>query len=336
MKRAGELLDRIADRDNLLLAYVLACRGCRSAPAAVAFGRELDAELATLRKGLLEGSIAVGAFTSFPIRDPKPRQIHAPMFRERVLHHALIHVGGERLERYLIDDTFACRKGKGTHAAVARAEQFAARYRYVLKLDVRRYFDSIDHELLLRQLARLWKDRAVLRLVERIVHSYEAAPGKGLPIGSLTSQHFANVYLGVLDHHVKNVMRFRGYVRYMDDVLLFGDDARQLRGQWRWLQGWLWDTLRLRWKQPQVIACARGVPFLGFRLLPGHRRLSAERRRRFARRLRGLAIAFQRGAFGEDVYHQRLLSLCSHAEQAQDRDWRRRLLARLAAAGLDV
>ncbi len=336
MKRTGALLERIAERDTLLLAYALALRGCRSAPAALAFGLELDGELAKLRAGLLDGSIAVGAFTSFPIRDPKPRQIHAPVFRERVLHHALIHVGGERLERYLIDDTFACRKGKGTHAAVARAEQFAERFPYVLKLDVRRYFDSIDHEVLLRQLARLWKDRAVLRLCERIVRSYEAAPGKGLPIGSLTSQHFANVYLGALDHHVKNAMRVRGYVRYMDDVLLFGDDPRQLRGQWRWLQGWLWDTLHLRWKPPQLLACARGVPFLGFRLLPGHRRLSAERRRRFARRLRGLAIAFQRGAFGEDVYQQRLISLCSHADQAHDRDWRRQLLTRLAAAGLPV
>ena len=231
----------------------------------------------------------MGDYVRFPIRDPKPRVIHAPSFRERVLHHALMNICEPRIERYLIDDTFACRRGKGTLVAIERAGTFVRERAFVLKLDVRKYFESIDHELLRHRLGRLFKDRAVLALFERIIRSHHAAPGRGLPIGALTSQHFANLYLGVLDHHVKNDLRCRGYVRYMDDVLLFGDERELLRSWWRHLEPWIADECRLRWKTPQLIRCEAGVPFLGFRLYASGRRLSGARRRRFARGLRQVA-----------------------------------------------
>jgi hypothetical protein len=336
LKRVGALLPRIAERENLLLAFQKARRGQRGSPAAQAFARDLEGEIARMRAGLLDGSVPVGEHSSFPIRDPKPRVIHAPSFRERVLHHALMNLCEPRLERYLIDDSFACRLGKGTLAAVKRAQHFVANHRFVLKLDVRKYFESIDHERLLERLRRLFKDRALLLLFERILRSHASSPGKGLPIGALTSQHFANLYLGALDHHVKNELRCRGYVRYMDDVLLFHDERERLREWLHDLRRWIAEELALTWKAPQILRSAAGVVFLGFRLRPGQRRLSSERRRRFARALRGLAELRARGGIDEAAYARRLESLCSHAQQAEDSRWRRALLKRLAAAGLPV
>lgn len=336
MKRAGDLLSRIADRENLLLAFHKASRGHRASLGAIAFGADLEEELMRMRSDLIAGTIAVGDYVTFPIRDPKPRVIHAPSFRERVLHHALMNVCEPRIESYLIADTFACRRGKGALAAVERAGEFLRSSRYVLKLDVRKYFDSIDHAELKRQMRRLFKDRAVLALFDRIVDGFVTLPGKGLPIGSLTSQHFANLHLGPLDHHVKNDLRCRGYVRYMDDVLLFSEDRARLRQWMSHLRCWLREELGLEWKTPQMFSREQGVPFLGFRLLSGSRRLTSTRRRRFARALRGLAEARRRGVLTESEYGHCLVSLCSHAEQAHDVPWRRRLVAALAARGLPV
>ena len=173
----------------------------------------LDENLAGLARDLAEGTYTVGPYHQFTIFDPKERLITAPCFRDRVLHHALTLVCEPVFERFLIADTFACRRGKGREAAVERAKQFARRYPWFLKLDIRKYFNSIDHEILLGLLARKFKDRRLLDLFGRIIASYEVAPGRGVPIGSLTSQHFANFYLGWLDRFVKEGLRAGGYVQ---------------------------------------------------------------------------------------------------------------------------
>lgn len=337
MKRVGGLFERIADRENLMLAFCKARRGQGGAPAVLRYAADLDGEFARLRAGLAQGDLELGHFERFEIRDPKPRVIHAPPFRERVLHHALMNLCEPRIERYLIDDTFACRRGRGTSAALERAREFARRHHAVLKLDIARYFDSIDHAVLLRQLARLYKERRLLELFERIVASHHVAPGKGLPIGTLTSQHFASLYLGPLDHHVKQDLRCAGYVRYMDDFLLFGDDRAELR---RWLvelHTWLGRELRLTIKPSvQLVPTTHGVPFLGFRVWPTHLTLSGVRRRRFAYAVRGCARARARGALTEDDYARRLTSLFSHAARARSHRFRSGLIRRLAQDGLPM
>jgi len=337
MKRVGGLCERIVTRDNLLLAFCKARRGHRASVAVQAFGADLERNLATLRDGIRRGDVPVGDCQRFEIRDPKPRTIHAPVFRERVLHHAIMNICEPRLDRYLIDDTFACRPGRGTSAAITRAQQFARQHRWVLKLDIARYFDSIDHELLKVLLARLFKDRALLALLDRILDSHHVTPGKGLPIGTLTSQHFANLYLGKLDHHIKNDLRCAGYVRYMDDFLLFDDDRERLRGWLRALHVWLAEQLRLRIKPSiQLLPTGRGVPFLGMRVMPTHVMLTGMRKRRFARAVRGCAEAFLRGGLAEAVYGERLTALFSHAERARSRGFRRSLLQQLERDGLPV
>lgn len=333
MKRQGNLLEAIAERDNILLAFAKARRGCATSVAARAFAADLEGNVQALRQGLLRGDVPVGAYVRFEIRDPKPRVIHAPVFRERVLHHALMNVCGERIDRYLIDHTYACRVGKGTHGALERARHLARRFAFVLKLDIRRYFDSVDHAILLRQLARLFKDRAVLALFQRIVASHATEPGRGLPIGTLTSQHFANLYLGRLDHHVVQDLRCQGYVRYMDDFLLFGDDRAQLRAWRRHLEAWVATELGVRIKPGVLLApTARGFPFLGFRVLPTHLRLTGARKRRLRAALRRLIGAFARGEQDECSHAARLTSLFAHVQRARTRGLRRAVLDELQPA----
>src|SRR4051794_39912442 len=199
MKRSSVTLADVADWDNLAAALWQASRGKAAQADVSAFRANLDCELGSLRHDILNGSVHVGETRAFRIHDPKPRLIHAPAFRERVLHHALMAHVGPVLDRALVFDTYACRVGKGALAAVRRCQQHGRRFAWYAKIDIRAYFASIDHAVLLAMLRRQFKDRPLLDLMGRIISAYHDRPGKALPIGALTSQHFANYYLSGLD-----------------------------------------------------------------------------------------------------------------------------------------
>ena len=220
MRRAGNLFEQIVALDNLRHAFQRAARGKRHRAEVAAFQITIDERLADMSVRLQRGEFPVGRFRQFEIHDPKRRIITAPDFPERVLHHAIIRVCEPHLERWLIADTYACRPGKGREAAVLRAAGFARRFPWRLHLDVRQYFDSIPHDTLLACLRQRLKDRQLLELFQGIIAGFRGAAGRGLPIGSLMSQHFANLYLGWLDRFVKESLRIPGYVRYMDDFVV--------------------------------------------------------------------------------------------------------------------
>src|SRR5262249_35999861 len=180
MRRAGHLFERIVDRENLRLAVHKALRGKRSKQDARAFVARLDENLESMRAAIVSGEIALGEYHQFTIFDPKQRLITAPCFRERVLHHAIMNVCEPVFERWLIADTFACRRGKGRLAALHRARDFAGRSAFFLKLDVRKYFESISHEILAAGLERLFKDRRLMLLLRRILAGFASTPGRGL------------------------------------------------------------------------------------------------------------------------------------------------------------
>jgi retron-type reverse transcriptase len=226
----GQLLAAIADPGNLRLAFWKASKGKRAKADCRAFQESLDTNLGALRAELLAGQVRVGNYHYFTIHDPKERTICAAQFRERVLHHALMNVCEPVLERAAVFDSYACRRGKGQLAAVRRAESYARRYGWFLKLDVRKYFDSVDHTVLRRLLRQKFKDAVVLALFDQVLASYQTAPGSGLPIGNLTSQHFANFYLAPLDRFIKEHLRRGAYVRYMDDFVVWGESGTDLRG----------------------------------------------------------------------------------------------------------
>jgi RNA-directed DNA polymerase len=322
VRREGHLFERIFAFDTLLEAFWRARRRAAASEEVRAFEQHLFGSLARLQRQAWDGTLELGRFRSFEICDPKRRRIHAPVFEERVVHHAVCSVIGPRIERSLIDRTFACRKGLGTHAALGAARTLARTHPFVAKLDVRGYFDSIDHDALLARLERLFKDAQLLRLLERIVRSYEVAAGRGIPIGSLCSQTFGNLYLAPFDRAASADPVVGAYLRYMDDALVFGDSkvgvARSARAAMA-----ATGELGLAWKTVQVFAVARGFPFLGWRIDPHGARLTAARKRRARARLRGLGRAWGAGRIDERAYARRLESSFAHVAGERTRALRR-------------
>ncbi len=298
------MFDALCSWENLLLAYRKAAKGKRGRPAVASFEMTLEDNLLMLRDELRSGSYRPGAYTTFTIHEPKRRLISAAPFRDRVVHHALCNVIEPLFERRFVADSFANRKLKGTHRALDRAQRLARRYRYSLQADVRQFFPSVDHALLCAELARVVDDSRVLDVAECIMRSGDGVlseaydpvcfPGddlfavfrpRGLPIGNLTSQFWANVYLNAFDHYVKRELRCAGYVRYVDDLLFFADDKPAL---WAWLRAVKERLAALRLvvhegAHPRPVA--EGFPFLGFVVFPTRRRLKRRRGVFFVRRL---------------------------------------------------
>lgn len=269
---------------------------------------------------LLAKSYQPGPYASFYIHEPKRRLISAAPFRDRVVHHALCNVIEPIFERSFIDDSYANRVGKGTHRALDRCQQFARRYPYVLTCDLKQYFPSIDHQVLRCILARKIACPDTLGLIDRILASgrgvlaeeYEMTwfPGddllaalrpRGLPIGNLTSQFWANCYLNDFDHFVKRRLRCRGYLRYVDDFLLFADDKASL---WQWRKAIVERLAELRLalhlNKAQVRPVTEGIPFLGFVVYPRRRRVKGRKAVHFRRRLRGKLAAYRAGQISLD------------------------------------
>jgi RNA-directed DNA polymerase len=195
MRRVRIELADIAAIPNLAEATLRASRGKRERPAVHAFLGDLEANLGHLANAILTGRAPRGEYRCFRINDPKPRRIHAACFPDRVLHHAIMRLAGPVLERAMPDTSFACRPGKGSLAAVRATQAAVRRFPWYVKIDVSGYFEHIDHAILLDLLARRFKGASFLGLLERVLLTYQSAPGRGLPIGSLTSQYFANHFL---------------------------------------------------------------------------------------------------------------------------------------------
>lgn len=330
MKRTGNLFERILERDNLRLAYWKALRGKRHRADARAFGERLEENLQRMAERVRDGTFSLGVYHQFTIYDPKQRRITAPCFRERVLHHAIVNLCEPVFERWLIYDSYACRRGKGRVAALERAQQFARGSTFFLKMDIRKYFDSICHDRLQEKLCRLFKDRDLLKLFERILQSYGTAD-RGLPIGSLTSQHFANFYLGHLDRFVKETLRAKAYVRYMDDFVIFDASSRRLKQWQERVARYLHEELDLELKPGAYInRTGHGMDWLGARIYPTHMALNRRSRRRFRRKLSDLEREFAGGRLGELELQQRGQALLAFANAAGVSSWqfRRSVLQR--------
>ena len=280
-KRSRIQLEDVATWPNLVEATWNAAKGKRHQKEVVRYVGDLEGNLTNLQRSILGGNAPVGRGTTFQIHDPKPRAIHAPIFEERILHHAIVALVGPVLDRTLVADTFACRTGKGTHAAVLRAQHHARRHDWFGKLDVRQYFATIDHHTLLRMLDRRFKDRRLKHLMARIIDAHHTEVGRGLPIGSLTSQTFANFYLNPFDRFLLEQTEATGIVRYMDDVVWWGDSKAAVLRIGREAKAFLNKELLLDSKPLHVDRCQRGISLCGFRILPGTIRLSRRRKNRY-------------------------------------------------------
>ncbi len=315
------LHEQTCDWDNLRLAYQNASRGKRGRGATAAFESLLADNLLELESELQEQTYQPGAYASFYIHEPKKRLISAAPFRDRVVHHALCNVTVPYFEKLFIADSYANRVGKGTHRAIDRCQQFARKYNYVLQCDIAQFFPSIDHEVLRSTLQPMLPDESVLWLIDRILASGRGVladeydmnyfPGddvlavnrpRGLPIGNLTSQWWANCYMNPFDQFVRRELRCRAYLRYVDDFLLFSDDKKELA---RWRNAIVERLQRLRLTihvgsaHPRPVA--EGIPFLGFQIFPDHRRLKQRKGFAYRRKLRHLLNTADTGTVRESV-----------------------------------
>lgn len=333
-------LDAIASFPALHAAAKRAIKGKRAKRMPAAFMAGLEREILTLERELQSGTYRPGGYVEICVEDPKPRIVSAAPFRDRVVHHALCAVIEPLFERGFIFGSYANRVGKGTHAAVARYERFRDRSAHVLRCDVYRYFPSIDHAILKADLRRRIACERTLWLIDAIIDGSNPQepvhihyPGddlfapwqrrRGLPLGNLTSQFFANLYLDGLDHFCTEVLRPNGYLRYVDDFALFADDPAVLDAWRQRIAGYLAGRrISLHPRKTVIRPAAEPAAFLGYVVAPGRRWLPEDNVRRFRNRWRGLKDRVRAGALPDHEAVRRVGSWIAHAEHAQT--WRLR------------
>jgi retron-type reverse transcriptase len=343
MKTFKNLYTQIYSFANLYRAFRAARKGKRGRAAVASFEFNLEHNLLSLERELREQTYQPGAYTNFYIYEPKRRLVSAAPFPDRVVHHALCNVIEPIWEARFIHANFACRKDKGTHKALDQAHAWVKQYRYVFHGDIVKYFPSIDHQILRRLLARRIADRQTMWLIDQIMNSgvgiqareapviyfpgddlFAANRPRGLPIGNLTSQLWANIYLHELDKFVKHKLRCKAYQRYMDDFLLFANDKAQLHHWREAIRDFLASQLRLTLhpKKSLVFPVNVGLDFCGFRLYPTHRRLRRSSIRRFVQRFRKQREAYWQGELSLDDLTISVQSWAAHA--AHGDTWRLR------------
>lgn len=331
MKRQGNLWLQVVDFENLHRAAYAVMRGKRGNPEMGAFFMRLEENLFEIQRQLQSHTYEPRGYRTFWISEPKPRLISAASIRDRVIHHALVQAIEPVFEKRFIHHSYACRTGKGTHRAITQFGAWLRASPYVLKMDIRKFFPSIDHEILMRRISRFIKDRDVLWLCGQIIsgsNPQEAIssyfPGddlfapfsrpRGLPIGNLTSQFFGNVYLDDLDHFVKERLGVRRYLRYVDDFCCFGDSKKDLQRTRAEISAYLCEIrLKLNEGKSRIRRPKEGVEFLGFVHSQHQSRLNQVAIKRQRRRMRQLRDSRHLGAVSHEEVATSLRAWRAHA-----------------------
>ena len=344
MKRFGNLWDEVVSFENLYRAYRTARLGKTDRIDVQRFDAHLEPALFELQAQLQSGEYTGGGYRQFTLYERKPRLISAAPFADRVVHHAVMRVLEPLIDPRFIHDSYACREGKGVHRAVDRYQIWARENEYALKIDISAYFASIDHALLNAALARHIKDQRVLALLATIIAGSPPDDSKppryfegddllsvaerrrGLPIGNLTSQFFANLYLNQFDHFVKEQLGVRCYLRYVDDMVLLGNSKAEL---WQCLAAMRaeLEKLRLTLHPRKIHLChtREGLDVLGYRVFRGHRHLRDDNAVRFARKLRGMAKAYGAGRYELSDFKPSICAWLGHAKHADCEGLKRKL-----------
>ncbi len=328
MQREAIHLEQIADHENLLRASWKAARGKQNRPAVARFMNDLEGRLNHLADAILQEQVPFGRCRRFIIHDPKRREITAACFADRVLHHAIMNLAEPRFERMLVESSFACRPGKGVHTAIIAVQNNLRRYPWLVQVDIQSYFPSIDHAILNNLLATRFKGAAFLRLLERIIASGELKSNTcGLPIGSLTSQHFANAYLDSTDRFLLNHASVCAHVRYMDDIVWWCRSRQEATETLQLLRDFVWQSRKLTVKSTvQIRQSHQGLCFCGFRIrqgvvLPSSRKLS-----RYRAGLKRINVAIADAAVSEQHTQRAYDNLLATLNATQSLTFRQRLL----------
>jgi len=344
-----DLFSQIISIENLFCSWNEFKKGKRKKPDVQLFERNLEENLFTLHDDLLSKTYRHSHYTSFFINDPKRRNIHKACVRDRIVHHAIYRILYPIFDKTFIYDSYSCRNGKGTHKAVDRLQTFIRRgvqlnAPTIIKCDIKKFFASIDHEILFNLIKRKIKDEDALWLVKEIINSFateqnererestkvqprgfpEVEPlldcleTKGIPLGNLTSQLFANIYLNELDQFVKHRLRVRNYVRYCDDMVAIVGDAhvRPLRNA---INNFLNQNFKLQLHPEKTVIHKpnQGMDFLGYVVFPHHKILRTKTKKRMFKKIEQKRIALDQSEISLKSFRQTIMSymgICSHAK----------------------
>lgn len=341
MKTYRNLYPGIYDFESLYNAYLKSRLGKRDRPSVQVFEQNLEGELIQLQNELIWGKYATGRYHHFPVFEPKRRMAASLPFRDRVLQHSLVAAIEPIWEARFIDHSYACRPGRGMHKGADAAQDMLRKVKrehgrvYALKADIAGYFSNINHATLQRLLARHIACEQTLALCYEIIGSTVDASEInpcGIPIGNLTSQLWANIYLHELDRFAKHVIGARNYVRYMDDFVLIHHDKDWLHRARKEIDAFLDEALGLKTNAktqvfPVTTSQGRGLDFLGYHIWPTHRRLRKSSIRRMHRTMKKLQRMYARGEVEQEQIRQTVVSWSAHASHADTHGLQHTLLA---------
>ena len=321
MKSHKNLYPKLCSFENLELAFKKARRDKTSLPYVVEFEKDLEKNLTKIQKELINQTYKPSPLKRFIIRDPKTRTIHASIFRDRVVYHAIINILEPIYEPIFIHDSYASRKDKGAHKAVERFDQFKRKVSkngkltknhynknnvtgHVLKADIKHYFKTIDHKILLNIIKRKIKDERVIQLIHKILKNYDNQE-KGMPLGNLTSQFFGNLYLNELDYFVKHKLKAKYYIRYVDDFVILNSDKSILEEYKEKISNYLKNLkLELHPDKSNIIPLRNGITFLGYRLFYHHKLLRKSNLKKFQKSFNDKLDFLQIGGGGRSRFRK--------------------------------
>lgn len=313
---------------NLKQAWFKFIKGKKKRKDVAEFAKNLDAELFNIQHLLADKKYKHGSYYSFYVYDPKKRHIHKAEVRDRVVHQALVNVLEPIFEPQFIFDSYASRENKGTHRAVRRLQYFARKVSknytkncFVLKCDIKKYFDSINHDILLRIIGKTVNDSEILWLAEKIIKSFESAPGSGLPLGNVSSQIFANIYLNELDQFIKRKLCIKYYIRYNDDFVILDEDKETLERYLPAIKDFLEVQLKLALhpKKVSIGKYAQGVEFLGYVGLPHYILPKTRTKRRILNKIKKRIYELKGDDISEETFEQSVQSYFGFFSHAKTR-----------------
>lgn len=303
--------------ENLFWAWKVFCRGKRSKKDVAEFELNLESNIFQLYDELASGTWKPDPYKEFYVQDPKLRKIHKASVRDRVLYQAVYTKLYQIFDKQFIHDSYSSRNKKGTHKGVARFEEFArkatcnySKRGFALKCDIRKFFDSIDHRILISIVRQKVRDEKLLELIIGIVGSFSVVLGKGLPLGNVTSQILANVYFNEFDQYVKHVLKIQYYARYCDDFVLVHDSREFLENMIPFMGDFLRERLKLELHPRKIIMrkIHHGVDFLGYVSLPHYRVLRTRTKNRMVKKIKGAVELKKSGVISRDVFKHILMS----------------------------
>jgi RNA-directed DNA polymerase len=333
-----DLWKELCSIHNLELAYKKARKHKTLRPNVQKFEKNLLENFNSLRTNLLLHSYKPRPLETFILRDPKTRKINKSCFSDRVIHHALCNIIEPFFEKMFIYDSYANRKGKGTLKAIQRFEFFSKKLSKnntssisTLKSDIRHYFDDVDHTILLKIIGKRISDPKVLWLIRRVLSNYSTIKGKGMPLGNLTSQFFANVYLNELDQFVKHELKAKQYIRYVDDFVILHHSEEQLTEWKEKIAEFLREKLLLGLhpEKTRIILSKRGVDFLGLKVFPYHKLMKKRNIRSFKKKLRLICEKYNHGEIMYDEIYDFLEGWIAYAKNANTYNLRRKIMSNI-------